>query len=128
MFIRFVVDQIDEYSHEKMGVFQAAYEMRDAVETEAQVRELLRDVLRWFDLHLEMPERLSKSKKVTAEPKGVSWFKKDAHDCIEKGYELCRLLERGGVKTEVLRSKQVGMVLYEDEVQVCVMPYRGVKV
>ena len=127
MYLRFVVKEIDEDSHEPLGVFQAAIDLRDDLETREDDRETLRRILRWFDEHLEAPDRFSKSTKVTAEAKGISWFKKGADDCIDQAMKICVVLRRYGIETRMLKTKRVGYVLYEDEDQVCAMPFRGMK-
>ena len=125
MYLRFVVEEVDEESHELRGVFQAASDLRDDVETRQEDREVLRELLMWFDKYLEAPGRFAKSRKVNAEAKGISWFKKGADDCIDRVVEMCMVLRKYGVRTRMLKVNRVGYILYEDEDQVCAMPFRG---
>jgi hypothetical protein len=41
--------------------------------------------------------------------------------------ESTHLLERHGVRTEVLRTDRPGYVVYEDEYQVAAIPFRGTR-
>ncbi len=62
MFIRFITGQIDDESLREAGVFQAAYRLRNKVHLPDDEKARLRELLKWFDSHLEEPTRFTKSK------------------------------------------------------------------
>src|SRR5207244_3396956 len=82
MFIRFVVPSLDFDSHCATGVFQAAHELRREKALSSYEDEWLKDISRWFDERLPIPERLSRSSRAHAHSNGVSWFKATAREHI----------------------------------------------
>ena len=125
MYLRFGVKEIDEDSHEPMGVFHAASDLCKRLDVKEEDKEEMMDLLAWFGVNLEVPDRFAKSRKATAQSKGISWFKRGADDCIDRVVEICLILKKYGIYTRMLKTKRVGYVLYEDEDQLCAMPFRG---
>jgi hypothetical protein len=56
MFMRFVVTQIDEDSHQPQGVFAAAYDLLESDNLNSDVEKHLREVLFWFEENLHSPK------------------------------------------------------------------------
>lgn len=125
MYLRFVCARVDEDSHCRVGVFQAAYELltSDAV-IESTDREAMRAVLDWFKEHLEAPDRFSCSRKPSAAPEAISWYRRSAEDHIRRMRELCIVLERYGIATETIRTSRPGVIVYDEENQTAAVPFR----
>lgn len=116
MFLRFVVTQIDNDSHQPQGLFIASQELLDSGELSPEEAVQIRKVLRWFNLNLPSPG------SITA--RVIFWFKPDADKCLEKMWELKAVLEYHGYLVEVQKVRQLGNIVYEDEFQVAAFPSR----
>jgi hypothetical protein len=124
MFVRYVVLFRDEDSHRRMGVLHAADRLRyQNLFDEHELRhwETLR---RWFNMHMPVPNRFSRSRRPHAHCNAICWLKSNAVEHSAKLGELAALLERQGVVTEVLRTKRPGYIVYEDAYQVAAVPFR----
>lgn len=126
MFIRFVRTSAVSGMSAREGFFCAAYEMRANPETPDYALDHLEDLLTWFRENLAVPDRFTKSKSTRADEgdtRGLSWFKHDAGQVLDKSRELIALLELQGYVIETLRSDRVGYVIYEDAHQVVAEPF-----
>ena len=124
MYVRFVVDEIDENSGVALGVFQAMYRLSDAGVLNRAEEAWWDDVRMWFNRQLEIPARLTRSRRPGAEPCAISWFKSSATHHIRRAREMTALLAEHDIHTRVLRSKRTGYVVYEDRFQVTAEPFR----
>jgi hypothetical protein len=124
-YIRFVVNELDADSRRPLGVIQKGYDLLRSGELDEHEVEWFHSITRWLDGHLEPPKRFAKSRKRHAAPETVAWFKNSAQEHIGKMLELCSLLDSKGVPTKRLVSDQPGYVVYEDEHQVNVKPFKG---
>ncbi|MEM8875479.1 MAG: hypothetical protein AAGD32_14625 [Planctomycetota bacterium] len=123
-FIRFVVDELDEDSGRRLGVFQAASDVLDRVDVSEEVSVPLCQHLRWLNRHLEPPTKFSDSKKKHAANRAIGWFRPTASEHIARMREICRILNEFGLATQVILSDKPGKVVYEDEHQIATIPYR----
>ncbi len=125
MYLRFVCSRIDEDSHCRLGVFQAAYELLASnALIESADRDAMRSVLDWYKAHLDAPDRFSRSRKINAAPNAISWYRQTAHDHIQRMHQLCVVLNRYGIATEILRTDRPGVIVYEDDHQIAAVPFR----
>ena len=127
MYLRFVTTQIDSDSHHPVGVIQAAYDLLNDIQTSHEDKKQLLLLYNWFCENLDVPDRFSKSRKPTAQYKGISWFKDTPDDCIFRAYQVCEILNRNHIVTEKLITSSPGYILYEDDHQVCAMPFKDSK-
>jgi len=123
-FVRFVTIQADHVTGIKIGFFKAAYQLWRDNRLSADDDVALRALLDWFDDMLEAPQRFSRSSNKHAHGKGLSWFKPTADVHIKKAREILDILERNGVLSEMLTTTRPGYVLYEDDIQVCAVPFK----
>src|SRR5262245_18107767 len=116
MFARFVVGTDGEDHRWLTGVVTEIGCLREAGELEEYEVTLLEETYTWLNDHLPCPP-FSTSRW----PKQAAcWFKDDAGACIERMWVLVSMLKEHGVATRVLRSRNPGKVLYEDEYQIVV--------
>ena len=124
MYVRFVVDEIDEYSGVELGIFQATYRLWRAGKLNASEEAWWAEVRAWFNLELEKPARLTRSRRAGAEPCAISWFKTTAVEHIRRAREVMALLAEHDVQSRMLRSERPGYIVYEDDFQVTAEPFR----
>ena len=111
---------------EQLGIFTAAYALRDGDEPGVDDRRELDELLRWFEENLPQPTRFVKTTSkghYRREPVAISWFKDDAAECIGRAWRLVWLLERNGRTIETIRTTHPGYVTYQDEQQVTAIPF-----
>lgn len=123
MFIRFVVSDLDPGSGRRQGVFQAARRLRESDRLDAVDREYLECLGAWFDMHLAKPSRFSMSRRPHRKAQALSWFKDSAMVHIAKMRELEDVLRRHGDDVQLMTTRRVGYVVYEDRFQIVACPF-----
>jgi hypothetical protein len=78
-------------------------------------RDLLREVLIWFNKNLPSPRNMVASR-------AIFWFKSSADECMKRMWELTHLLRHYGYLVEVEKCRELGNIIYEDEFQVAAYP------
>jgi hypothetical protein len=125
LYLRFVVDDVDDDSQKPLGVFQAIHNLRS--KGELSDYECLQDdeIDRWFDKNLPKPTRFTASKPpyYRKKNKAISWFKDTAEEHLSQIRSLAVILENHGVFVHMLKTDRVGYVVYEDEFQVVAEPF-----
>jgi hypothetical protein len=127
VYVRFVVAEIDEDSGKELGVFQAAWNLRDDGKLYPGEDEQL-DVIRLsFNDNLEKPRRFTASKPpyYRKKRKAISWFKDSAHEHIARIWSMIAILRNHGILVRMLTTERVGYVTYEDEFQIVAEPFSG---
>jgi hypothetical protein len=127
VYLRFVVEDIDEDSNKELGVFHAVRDLREAGKLDRHEEEQHDLIRQWFNQNLEKPSRFTASKPpfYRKQPKAISWFKDNAHDHIARVRELVTILKHHGISVRMLKTERVGYVVYEDEYQVVAEPFRN---
>ena len=123
-YLRFVIPGKDEDSGKRQGLIQTAVAPRELGRLTLHEQDQVKGILDWFNKNLEVPRRLSKSRKQDAKAVAISWFRDTAITHIAKMRELASLLEAHGIKTEMIRTERPGYIVYEDEHQVTALPFR----
>jgi hypothetical protein len=82
----------------------------------------LEETYAWLNEHLPCPPFSTSRWSRDA----VTWFKDNAGDPIKRMWEIVMLLREHGVPVRLLRSKNPGKVLYEDEYQVVVEEWKHI--
>ena len=126
-YVRFVTMRLDPDSHTRQGVFQAAAALVDANELSDEELEELQQARRWFHDHLDAPDRFARSRKRRAAPKAISWFKSTATEYVSRMHALCAILNRHGVRTELITSTRPGYIVFEDDHQIAAEPFTETK-
>ena len=114
-YLRFAVGRIHERSRQQLGVFQAAYELRDAAGRGSDAGRMLRPLFEWFGENLRAPDVISPA---------IFWFKSDASDCISRIWELVHVLKSHDHLVWMMRNERPGRIVYEDAFQVAAIPFR----
>jgi hypothetical protein len=124
--VRFVTGEVDKDSEELRGVFQAAFRLRDDGKLFAYEEVRLREISAWFDSNLQKPTRLTSAKPPHYRKRNnaISWFRSSASEHIGKIRELLAILDAHHVRHQMLKTKQPGYVVYEDEYQVVSVPFK----
>ena len=123
-YVRFVTEVIDDDSGHRRGIFQAVSDALADIETPQAHCEVLRSTYDWFNANLAPPERFARSKRTTAAPQAISWFKHDAAEHIAHMRSFCNVLEECGVPTRMITTGRPGYIVYEDAHQVVAVPFR----
>jgi hypothetical protein len=123
MFIRFVVGELDPISGRRQGLFQAAKRLKGADDLEAGDRDRLERLSAWFYENLQRPLRLAMSPRPHRKAQAICWFKDSATAHIAKMRELEDVLGRYGAAVQLIKTRRVGYVVYEDQFQVVACPF-----
>ena len=125
MFIRFVSGGIDPDSRVSAGLFCAVSDLLCADGLPDYEYDALREVKDWFNVHMASPFRY-----LPHDPRydpAVCWFKSTAREHLARAWEIVAILERNDILIWTIKSRRVGYVFYEDDVQVFARPYDDVR-
>ena len=123
MYIRFVVDELNEESNQRLGIFHAVRYMKDDNEFFDYELEHAESIMGWFNKHLESPLDYLNKQKSKKSDIFISWFKMSATEHISKAREFVFLLENKGVIVEQLKTENPGKIVYSDENQIFAKPF-----
>lgn len=128
MYIRFIAKYFNrKHDREETGIFRAADYVRDHTSIGAAEKELLQEIIKWFDENLPVPEFYDDPATRAEENHTYFWFKTDAREFLERMDALTTILEENGVKVEILRAEIVpGRMVFEDYCQIAVVPSEDV--
>jgi len=129
MYVRFVVPKIDEDSERRVGVFHAVWDLRDRGLLYPHEEEQHDELRYWFSWWLKRPTRFTAAKPPywRKKSRAICWFRDSAQTHISQAWRLVAILQDHGVPVQVLKTKRVGYVVYEDEYQVVAAPYAETK-
>lgn len=123
MYIRFVVDEFNEESNQRLGIFHAIRYMKDDNEFFDYELEQAEQTMEWFNNHLESPLHYLNKQKSKKSDVFISWFKMSAKEHISKVREFVFLLENKGVVVDQIRTDKPGKIVYSDEYQIFAKPF-----
>jgi hypothetical protein len=124
VYVRFVVDEISEYSGVELGIFQATYRLWRAGQLHPGAEAWWADLDSWFGRKLDTPVRFARSRRRGANECAISWFKVTATRHVARAHEVVALLAEHHVASRMLRTRRPGYVVYEDAFQVAAEPFR----
>ena len=127
MFVRFVSTIPDDQTGRPVGIFQAAYRLRDARDTPLYYEAIIREHLNWFSGNLQAPSRFSRARNTKASPIALCWFKPSVTMCIDRARELAYIVNELAFPVTTVTSNRPGMIVYEDDFQIAALPFRGKK-
>lgn len=126
MYLRFVLEQIDERTGKYAGLFTLAYYLRDEGKLNSHEELQVQELIDWFKANLPIPDNFSRSKNsYHKNTHGLSWFKPQSTEAINKMWQLKSVIENHGFNIEVLKTDRPGYVVYEDDFQIVAEPFKG---
>lgn len=123
MYIRFVVDIVDESSGRRKGIFAALGVFKKHPDLSGEDYAKYRGLADWFNQNLEVPPKFNRSSKPHAKAKALSWYKDSAKIYIQKSREIMHLLEKYGIGVTMIKTNRPGYIVFESESQVIAEPY-----
>src|SRR3974390_1198728 len=111
MYVLFVGQEKDAPSRQPTGIFQLAEQLLDDHQLDADEQAELRALIEWFESNLPAPTRLSPYRNGWRGGYGdswhrrrlaICWFKPEAQEHVERGWQMARILERHGIAIEMV--------------------------
>ncbi len=124
MYVRFVIDELDEDSNQRTGIFQAIYNLRKVDEFYDYELEQISEILQWFDDNLESPLDFLNKQRSKKSDVCISWFLESAYEHILKIREFIVLIESKGIVVEQITTDNPGKIIYSDSHQVFAKPFK----
>ncbi len=126
MYLRFVAGADWEHHRRLQGVFADSYALKNRIlygdGLEPQGAWWLLETLDWLDENLPVPPF-----RESAWPEeSVCWFKAEANESINRMWALTRILREHGHLVRVLKTRNPGKVLFEDDHQLVVIQWRQI--
>jgi hypothetical protein len=113
-FIRYVVHQKVAGERRQVGLFAAAYSLRDDGDLDGCDYRRLDELLAWFRAELPVPPK-------HLIPEGALFWYREAGQFSQRMWELAHLLEEYGYTAELVTAPFVGRIVYQDEHQVAAL-------
>src|SRR5262245_32197019 len=110
-FVRLIVHQRVGGEPRRVGLFTAAYHLLEEDDLLPHDRETLVQLLAWFEAELTIPPR------GTIPARAIFWYA-DIGPFSQRMWELAQLLENHDFSTELITTRFVGQVVYQDRHQV----------
>lgn len=114
MYIRFLVGSEQQDYRWLTGAITEARLLRDEGKLARYEVEWLEQVFEWFNTHLPCPPfsdgRWSRD--------AVSWFRDTASEPLSRMWDVVALLKQHDIPVRVVRTKNPGRIVYEDDFQV----------
>lgn len=114
-YVRYIVNQRVAGQSGAVGLFTAAYQLRDDVDLTSYDYQRLEELLAWFRTELAVPPR-------HVIPAGAVFWYREVGRFSQRMWELAQLLEEYGYTVELVTASFVGRILYQDEHQVAAIP------
>ncbi|MBW3558445.1 MAG: hypothetical protein KY449_01560 [Proteobacteria bacterium] len=114
---------VDGHPRQRLGLFQAIEEARESDSApDWALRELAASET-WFGRNLRVPDRFSRGSRRRPGQPGLAWFKAwSAEEHIRQMHRFKRAAEACGLHVDVLKTRDPGHILYEDEHQIVAEP------
>ncbi len=119
-YVRFVVPGRDTRSGSLQGIIQAVSRLDALGQLEPHENLWLLEDMRWLNEHVKVPGCLSDPENRRA----ICWFRPHATRAINKARSIATLLKTKGIPVEMITTRDPGVVIYEDGLQVAAKPRR----
>lgn len=113
-FIRYVVHQRVARERRRVGLFAAAYRLRDDADLEGHDSRRLEELLAWFRDELPIPPK-------HLVPEGALFWYREGGRFSQRMWELAHVLGEYGYTAELVSASFVGRIVYQDEHQVAAL-------
>jgi len=98
-----------------------AFELRDSEKIEKHYEDELNKSIEWLKKHLKNPKPLQDKEHFRA----ISWFHPRAKEPIKRVRKIKAILEEYGYIIDVIKTKDPGIIIYEDGWQVVAKPRKN---
>jgi hypothetical protein len=122
VYIRFVCYQQVESQRQHLGLFQALDEARDCSFSPSWALIQIGEFYDWFKRNLAVPDQFSRGGWKGRGQPGLSWFKPVATEHIRHMHQLKLALEACGVQVDILRTRDPGIIIWQDQHQLVAEP------
>ena len=112
--VRYVVHQRVGEERRQVGLFAAAYSLRNDGDMAGHDYQRLEELLAWFEAELPTPPR-------QLIPDGAVFWYWEAGRFSQRMWELARLLGEYGYTAELVTASFVGRIVHQDEYQVAAL-------
>ena len=116
-YVRFIVHQKIKGESRRIGLFSAAFHLRDEMGLFAHDRKRLNDLLTWFEKELPVP------RDDAIPDQAMFWYRNVAPFTLRM-WELVQLLKNYDFTAEQITARNVGRIVYKDDYQVAALPPR----
>ena len=113
-YVRYIVHQRVGEERRQVGLFAAAYSLRDDGDLDGHVCQRLEELLAWFRAELPVPPG-------HLIPDGAVFWYREAGRFSQRMWELAHLLGEYGYTAELVTAAFVGRIVYQDEHQVAAL-------
>jgi hypothetical protein len=121
-YVRFVCSRLIDGQKHRLGLFQALDEAREADLAPDWALKQIGETYGWFMRNLAIPTIYKPRGATSLGQRGLSWFKPAAHEHITKMHSLSSALASCGVHVEMLTTRDPGIVIYQDRLQLVAVP------
>src|SRR5262245_18252051 len=97
-YIRFVSNDVHPRSKRRIGVFRATGRIMYMEALAEDERELVEEEMAWFNAKLPVPPR-----DLFKGGRAICWFKTDAHELIDRVWNIVWLLRANGIEIARIR-------------------------
>ena len=125
VYVRFVIEEIDENSGVNRGIFQAMFRLWRTGALALHEEVWWAEIRTWLNSEFAEPDRLARSRRSGAQACAISWFKSSALSHIARAREVAALLNAHDIATRMISIDRPGYVVYEDDFQVAAEPFRS---
>ncbi len=124
MYLRFVIDKLDEDSGRRQGLFQAISDLEHSQLLQAHEQTQYDEIYAWFRKNLSKPASFTRSTKPHAKKVALSWYKDTAIEHLQKMRQMGAIVVAHELHVIVLQTARPGFVVYEDQYQVVAEPFQ----
>jgi pyruvate-formate lyase-activating enzyme len=123
MYLRFVIPANDRDSGCRMGIFQAAFDLRNYGDLRPYEEDRLAEALDWFNRNLRAPRWRMPARRNHPAFRTICWYKADACEHITRMWDIAAILEQHDRPVSLIRTVRPGYIAYEDSYQVAAEPF-----
>lgn len=122
VYVRFVCSETISGKKSRLGVFAALDYAEESELAPGWALTEIGQLYGWFQENLAFPDRYSKSGGKGHGQPGLSWFRAEADEHIQRMYRLKAALEECGVHVDVFTTRDPGEIIYRDAHQIVAEP------
>ena len=122
MYLRFITEFKNEWGEQDTGVFQALGYLIRSEQVFEYDRQRLNEIREWFNCELDRPKRFNKHSNKNKANVAISWYKDTAIQHLKHMYDLVPIFETYGIRIDIIKKKNPGYKVFEDDFQIVTIP------